>query len=160
MPLFVLLRIVRPGGLDQILIYGIILALCGTCLAGTSSSASVESTLVIDKYHKANSEIFGPNGSYAQIVGIIGLIFNIGTCLGPLLAGALKDAVGYGNMNLVIAGLSLITALLGFFFTGGKPVNSADWSVTCEIFWTRSDTDVQNNRFYAVKRLVNKKRDR
>ncbi|KAI9700875.1 MAG: hypothetical protein M1836_002245 [Candelina mexicana] len=122
-PIFILLRIVQPGGLTQILIYCIILTLCGTCLAATNPPALVESTLVTEKYHKANPEMFGPNGPYAQISSITGFMYNAGTALGPLLAGALKNAVGYGNMNLVTAALSLITALLGFFYTGGKPVD-------------------------------------
>lgn len=123
-PIFFLLRIVRPGGLTQILIYCILLALCGTCLAATSPPALVESTLVIEQYYKANPEIFGPNGPYAQISSITGFTYNAGTALGPLLAGALKDALGYGNMNLFTAGLSLITALLGFFYTGGQPAKA------------------------------------
>lgn len=122
MPLFILLRLVQPGGLDQILKYCLILTLCGTCLAATNPPALVESTLVVEKYHKANPEMFGPNGPYAKISSITGFTYNAGTAVGPLLAGALKDAVGYGNMNLVTAALSFITAFLAFFYTGEKPV--------------------------------------
>ena len=117
-PIFVSLRTVQPGGSTQVLIYSIILTLCGTCLAATSPPALVESTMVIEKYYQANPEGFGPNGPYAQISGMTGMMYNAGTALGSLLAGALKDVVGYGNMNLVNAGLALVTALLGFFFTG------------------------------------------
>ncbi|KAL8878414.1 MAG: hypothetical protein Q9198_003769 [Flavoplaca austrocitrina] len=125
-PIFILLRIVRPGGLTQVSIYCIILTLCGTCLAATNPPALVESTLVVEKFHKANPETFGPNGPYAQNSSITGAVYNAGTALGTLLAGALKDAIGYGNMNLVMAALSLITALLGFFHAGEKPVDTAD----------------------------------
>ena len=125
-PIFASLRIVQPGGTIQVSIYCIILTLCGTCLAATSPPALTESTLVVEKYHKANPEVFGPNGPYAQISGITGMGFNSGTALGSLLAGVLKGAVGYGNMNLVIAALAFLTALLGFFYIGEKPVRIAD----------------------------------
>ncbi|KAL8846295.1 MAG: hypothetical protein Q9221_008611 [Calogaya cf. arnoldii] len=125
-PLLVSLRLVQPGGLNQVLIYCFILTLSGTCLAATNPPALVESTLVVEKYHKANPEMFGPNGPYAQISSITGFMYNAGTALGPLLAGAFKDAVGYGNMNLIAAMLSLVTALLALFNTEGKPVDKAD----------------------------------
>lgn len=120
-PIFISMRLVQPGGSIQILIYCITLALCGSCLAATSPPALVESTLVMEKYYRANPERFGPNGPYAQISSITGFMYNAGTALGLLLAGALKDAIGYGNMNSVAALLSLITALLGFFYIGNKP---------------------------------------
>ena len=120
------MRIVQPGGPIQVWIYCVILTLCATCLATTNPPALVESTLVVEKYYKANPEIFGPNGPYAQISSITGFMYNAGTAIGLLLAGALKDAVGYGNMNLVTAALSLITALLAFFYTGGKRIKTAD----------------------------------
>lgn len=124
-PLLMLLRAVHPGGLDQILIYCLLLTLCGTCLATTNPPALVESTLVVEKYHKANPEVFGPNGPYAQISSVTGFMYNAGSALGPLLAGVLKDAVGYGNMNLATGALSLLTALLAFFYIEGKSPDTA-----------------------------------
>lgn len=122
-PTFASLRMVHPGGLDQILTYCLLLTLCGTCLAATNPPAMVEPTLVAEKYHKANPETFGPNGPYVQIASVIGLVYNAGTALGPLLAGALKNTVGYGNMNLVNAALALATALLGYMYAGEKSVD-------------------------------------
>lgn len=125
-PVFILLRIVQPGGHIRILIYCIILTLCGTCLAATNPPALVEPLLVIEGYQKANPELFGPNGQYGQVSSVTGLVYNAGTALGAVLAGTLKNAVGYGNMNLVTAALALVTALLGFFYTSAKPVDRED----------------------------------
>lgn len=136
-PISILLRIVQPGGLVQILIYCILLTFCATCLAATNAPALVESTLVIEKYYQANLEIFGPNRPSAQISSITGFVYNAGTAIGPLLAGLLKDAIGYGNMNLVTAALSLITALLAFFYTGEKRVDTAEGSISHKNSWTR-----------------------
>lgn len=41
--------------------------------------------------------------------------------MGPLVAGTLRDHVGYGNMNAVVAGLCAVTAALSFVYLGGKP---------------------------------------
>ena len=128
-PLLMLLRAVHPGGLDQVLIYCLLLTLCGTCLATTNPPALVESMLMVEKYHKANPEVFGPNGPYAQTSSVTGFMYNAGSALGPLLAGDLKDAVGYGNMNLAAAALSLLTALLAFFYIEGKSPDTADTPV-------------------------------
>ncbi|KAI4162966.1 MAG: hypothetical protein LQ342_003477 [Letrouitia transgressa] len=128
-PMFILLQFVQPGGLNQVLIYCLLLFLCGTCLAVTNPPALVQATLVIEKYHKANPEIFGPHGPYAGVSSITGTMYNAGTALGSLLAGALKDAIGYGNMNLVMATLSLLTAVLGFLFIGERPEDTVDCSV-------------------------------
>ena len=49
------------------------------------------------------------------------MVFSLGLTVGPLLSGSLKDAVGYGNMNLFIAALCLVIAMLSFIYIGGKP---------------------------------------
>ncbi|KAI4210152.1 MAG: hypothetical protein LQ351_006984 [Letrouitia transgressa] len=51
--------------------------------------ALAQATLVIEKYYKANPEKFGPHGPYAQVSSITGTMYNAGTALGSLLAGAL-----------------------------------------------------------------------
>lgn len=49
------------------------------------------------------------------------MVYSAGLTLVPLLSGSLRDAIGYGNMNAVVAGLCLITASLSFVHIGGKP---------------------------------------
>jgi cyanate permease len=46
------------------------------------------------------------------------MVFSGGLTLGPLLAGYLKDKIGYGNMNAVLAGLCGLTAILTGIFMG------------------------------------------
>ena len=141
-PILMALRVTQPGGSGQVLIYCLVLTLCGICLAVTNPPALAGSTLVIEKYHKANPEMFGPHGPYAQASSITGITYNVGTAFGALLAGALKDAIGYGNMNLVIAALSFVTAVLGFLYMREKPADAAGLPVDSEILGSRSDTEV------------------
>ena len=120
-PFLILLRLVRPGGTHQIVIYCVILAFCGVGFAGIGAPSIVEAAYVVSKYDEANGDFFGQNGPYAQLYGINSMVFSAGLTLGPLISGGLKDAVGYGNMNLFVAALCLITAILSFIYIGGTP---------------------------------------
>lgn len=42
-------------------------------------------------------------------------VFSLGLTAGPLIAASLKDAIGYGNMNAVVAGLCAVVAVLSYF---------------------------------------------
>jgi MFS family permease len=75
----------------------------------------------MEKYHKANPGFFGENGPYAQLYGINSMFFCAGLAVGPLIAGYLKDSIGYGNMNAVIAAISGVTAVVSWLFIGGRP---------------------------------------
>lgn len=120
-PILVLLRLPHPGGKDQILLYGGLLALCGIGLATIGAPSIVEAGSVIQKYYEANPDFFGDQGPYAQLYGLNSMVFSLGLAVGPALAGELKQVLGYGNMNIVLASISLGTAVLCFIWIGGKP---------------------------------------
>lgn len=120
-PVLILLRLVRPGGTSEIVVYCALLALCGLGMGIIGSPSIVEASYVVQMYDKANPDFFGSNGPYAQLYGINSMVFSLGLTVGPLVSGSLKDAVGYGNMNIVMAVLCLITAVLSFIYIGGKP---------------------------------------
>jgi len=48
------------------------------------------------------------------------MIFSIGMTIGPLLGGGLKDSIGYGNMNAVLAVMCLITGIISYLYIGGN----------------------------------------
>ena len=120
-PVLVLLRLVRSGGTSQIVVYCTLLALCGIGLAVIGSPSVVEAAFVVEKYDKANPDFFGEQGPYAQLYGLNSMVFSFGLTVGPLISGALKDGIGYGNMSLVVAILCLLTAALSFVYIGGLP---------------------------------------
>ena len=120
-PILILLRLVRAGGTSQIVVYCALLSLCGLGLGVIGSPSIVEASYVVQMYHKANQDFFGVNGPYAQLYALNSMVFSLGLAVGPLISGSLKDAIGYGNMNIVIAILCLITAILSFVYVGGKP---------------------------------------
>lgn len=120
-PAFVLLRLPHAGGLHQILLYGGCLAICGVGLAGIGAPSLVEAGAVVEKYYDANPEFFGEEGPYAQLYGLQSMVFSAGLSLGPEIAGQLRLAIGYGNMNAVLAGICGVTATLCFVYLGGTP---------------------------------------
>ena len=120
-PVLVLLRLAQPGGKTQLIIYCALLALCGLGLGVIGSPSIVEAAYVVQQYEKANPEFFGANGPYAQLYAVNSMVFSAGLTVGPLVAGLLKDAAGYGNMNIAMAALSLTAATLSFIYIGGMP---------------------------------------
>jgi hypothetical protein len=117
-PAFVLLRLPHAGGLHQMLLYGGCLAICGVGLAGIGAPSLVEAGAVVERYYDANPEFFGEEGPYAQLYGLQSMVFSAGLSLGPEIAGQLRLAIGYGNMNAVLAGICGVTAILCFVYLG------------------------------------------
>lgn len=123
-PVLILLRLPSEELLPRsknIILYCTLLTLNGVGLAIIGSPSVVEASDVVQKYDKANPGFFGKNGPYAQLYGFNSLFFCSGLTIGPVVAGSLKDSIGYGNMNLALAVLSAVTAALSFFIIGGKP---------------------------------------
>jgi len=123
-PVLILLRL--PGEKivgdknGNVTLYSGLLALCGVGMAVIGSPAIVEASAVIEKYDKANPDLFGENGPYAQLYGFNSLVFSAGLTVGPVVSGALRDSIGYGNMNIALASVAGLTAILAFFFVGGR----------------------------------------
>ncbi|KAI4209148.1 MAG: hypothetical protein LQ351_007900 [Letrouitia transgressa] len=120
-PVLVLLRWVRSGGTTQIIIYCVFLTLCGVGLGAIGSLSIVESSHVVRLYERANPGLFGANGPYAQLYGVHSMGFSFGFTVGPLIGGSLKDRIGYGNMNIVVAACCAVTTFLCYVYIGGKP---------------------------------------
>lgn len=101
-------------------------SLSGASLGLISAPSFVEASVVTELYHAHNPGRFGENGPYAQLYAINSIFLSLSRALGPLMAAWLSGAVGYGNMNAVLAGLCVLTAGLSFAFLGrrnrgGKP---------------------------------------
>jgi MFS family permease len=121
----VLLRLPTSGLVSDrkgnIVLYCGLLALNGMGMAIIGAPAIVEASAVVRKYDLANPGFFGRNGPYAQLYGCNSLVFSLGLTVGPLLSGGLRDRIGYGNMNAVVAGVAAFAAGLSLFVIGGRP---------------------------------------
>jgi MFS family permease len=130
-PTLILLRLpsarIAPTRKTNIILYCALLALNGIGLAIIGSPSIVEASDVVQKYDKANPGVFGENGPYAQLYGFNSLVFSAGLTIGPILSGSLRDSIGYANMNVVVASISGLTAILSFVFVGGPPRMLGRW---------------------------------
>ncbi|KKY24316.1 putative membrane transporter [Diplodia seriata] len=104
----------------QIAIWSTLLFLSGVGLAGTSAPSIVEAGAIVKKFHERNPEFFGKDGPYAQLYGLSSMVFSAGLTIGPLVAGALKEKIGYGDMNAVVAAVSGLTGVAAFVWIGGR----------------------------------------
>lgn len=106
---------------SSITLYCALLSLTGIGMAIIGAPSIVEASDVVRSYDEANPGFFGKNGPYAQLYGFNSLVFSLGLTVGPVLSGGLRDSIGYGNMNAVVAGIAGFTAVLSFFVVGGRP---------------------------------------
>lgn len=123
-PVLLLLRLPPEhlvGRAENIVLYCALLALNGVGLAVIDSPSFVEASDVVQRYDEANPGFFGANGPYAQLYGFNSMFFCAGLTLGPIISGTLRDRIGYGNMNAVLAGAAGFTAVVSYFVVGGKP---------------------------------------
>lgn len=123
-PTLVLLRLVTSptiiDGLDQsshIALYATLLGLNGVGVAAVNAPCIVEAGNVVEKYYKANGDIF-EQPPFAQLYGLSSMVFSGGNTLGPVMAGLLREKIGYGNMNAVLAGFCGFTAALSALYVG------------------------------------------
>ncbi|USP76000.1 hypothetical protein yc1106_03274 [Curvularia clavata] len=131
-PTLILLRLPTESDLVDklepsrlIALYAGLLAANGVGLAGIGSPGIVEAGNVVEKYYKANKDLF-EHAPYAQLYGINNMVWGAGLTLGPLIAGLLRNKIGYGNMNVVLACLCALTAILSAIFLGGKEEDDDD----------------------------------
>jgi MFS family permease len=122
----ILLRIPHEGGTTEIAKFCVCLAMCGLGLALISAPSLVEASAVVEQYYKANPNFFADEGPYAQLYAIHSIFFCAGLTLGPLISGSLRDAIGFGNMNAVVAGICAIMSVLCYVFLSGASLNSSE----------------------------------
>jgi MFS family permease len=109
----------RVNSPRHIALYVGLLAVNGVGLAVINSLSIVEAGHIVEKYWQANKDLF-EQAPYAQLYGINSMVFSGGLTLGPLLAGHLREKIGYGNMNAVLAGVCGLTAIVTGIFMGRK----------------------------------------
>jgi MFS family permease len=131
-PTLVLLRLTTAGSITDkldnarhISLYAGLLAANGVGLAMINSPAIVEAGNIVEKYWKSNEDVF-EQAPYAQLYGITNTMFCAGLTVGPLFAGHLRESIGYGNMNAVLAGACGLTAIQAMFFMGRKEEDFQD----------------------------------
>lgn len=118
-PFWVLLRLVTHDSLNQKVLLSALLALIGLALALVMPPLMAEITYVVEAKEKQNPGRFGPTGAYAQAYGLFVAAFAAGTLIGPIWAGYVRDAAGWGTMSWSLGLFSIAGAIPCLIFTGG-----------------------------------------
>ena len=78
-----------------------------------------EITYAVEAKEKADPGRFGTTGAYAQAYGLFVTAFAAGSLIGPIWAGYVEDAAGWGTMTWSLGLFSLAGAIPCLIYTGG-----------------------------------------
>ncbi|KAJ5906392.1 MFS transporter [Penicillium subrubescens] len=76
----------------------------------------IEMTSVVTKLQETQPAIFGPNGGFSRAYSLTNMSWTFGMLIGPILAGSLNQTVGYYHMNICLAIICSICAILTFLY--------------------------------------------
>ena len=120
-PSIILLRLVHTDTMGQKVLLCALLALVGLSLALAVTPIMAEITYAVEaKARNRPSGYFGKNGAYAQAYSLFNMAWAAGCMIGPLLAGLVNQANGWGTATLILGCISVFTAIPVAIWTGGS----------------------------------------
>lgn len=136
-PSLVLLRlphaVLEPGKEQNVQIawLALIFVFCSVSITILGSPGLVEASYVTEQYHLQNPGLFEEDGPYAKLYAVHSMVFSLGLSVGPIAAGFLRENIGWGNMNAVVAGFCGAIGLVCLKYLGGKPLSLKDawWAI-------------------------------
>ena len=120
-PCLILLRLVHENSIGQKVLLCALLALVGTSLTLVITPMMAEITYAVaakTAHHPPGH--FGKNGAYAQAYSLFNVAWAAGCMIGPLLAGLVNQAHGWGTATLILGLISLFTVVPTAIWTGGS----------------------------------------
>ncbi len=119
-PVLTLLRLVDHDTLGQKVLLCALLALVGCCFTLTLDPLMAEIAYTVEQKAKDDPETYGSAGkAYAQAFALFNMAFSIGNTVGPLCAGLVRDAAGWGTMSWALGLLGGVTAIPTGLWCGG-----------------------------------------
>jgi MFS family permease len=119
-PFLVLLRLVTHDSIEQKVLLSALLVLIGSTFAAGLPPLLAEVSYLIDAKQKEHQGIFGKHGAVAQGYGLFNCAFAAGSLVGPIWAGMIRDAYGWGTMSWSLGVLSSFTSVPTLLFLGGS----------------------------------------
>ncbi|KAF5094098.1 hypothetical protein DV451_005092 [Geotrichum candidum] len=117
-PFFILLRIPDEKTTGNIVLFIVLVVLCGTSLMIVTAPSLAEITKSITELESKHPGIYGKSKGFGQGYGLFNVGFSIGSLIGPFQAGGTKDNSGWGMMTLSIGILSFLVGVIAFLFAG------------------------------------------
>lgn len=118
-PSFVCLRFVDHEGIGQKVLLCVLLFLCGVSISACLTPITAELSFVVGAKEKAQPGIYGKKGGMAQVYGIYNVAFALGTIIGPLWGGYVRDSAGWATMAWSFSILAGVTSVVTLLWTGG-----------------------------------------
>ncbi|PPJ58138.1 hypothetical protein CBER1_02566 [Cercospora berteroae] len=120
-PFLILLRLVDENSINHKVMLCAFLAFIGIGLTLALVPLMAEMSYAVDaKAKRRPTGFFGKNGAYAQAYGLFNMAWAAGSMIGPLLAGLVVEARGWGTAVLILGCVSIVTALPTAIWTGGS----------------------------------------
>ncbi|KAJ9632080.1 hypothetical protein H2203_000481 [Taxawa tesnikishii (nom. ined.)] len=120
-PLLILLRLVTHDSMRQKVLLCALLALIGVTLTIVLTPLMAEIAYTVEaKAAKRPPGFYGKSGAYAQAYGLFNMAFAGGCLVGPLVAGLIQNAAGWGTMTIVLGCLAAFSAIPTLIWSGGS----------------------------------------
>ena len=119
-PSLVLLRLVDHNTISQKVLLCVLLTSIGCCITLTIDPMMAEIAYSVEEKAKKEPERYKKaNAAYAQAFALFTMAFSLGNTLGPLLAGLVRDAAGWGTMAWTLGLVSGVIAVPTGIWCGG-----------------------------------------
>ena len=119
-PCLTLLRFVNHNSIQQKVLLCVLLTLIGCCITLTIDPLMAEIVYSVEEKAKQEPERYQkPNAAYAQAFALFNMAFSIGNTVGPLCAGLVRNAAGWGTMSWALGLLSGVAAVPTGLWCGG-----------------------------------------
>lgn len=107
-PSFIMLGLAEGPQVSKQALLCVLLSLVGIGTGLSGPPLLKEVGTVVELAERENPGAYGPKGATARAYGVHNAAFAIGNLLGPVLAGAMKAAYGWGVMGWVFGVMSLV----------------------------------------------------
>ena len=128
LPPYLALRFVQDNTHGDKILLGSLLFCIGSCISLGMTPLTAEISTIVHEMQQEKPGVFGSRGAMAQAFGLTNCAFAIGSLIGwstfavlqislysqlqgPVWAGFMVEAVGWGNMTLSIGVLSIVSAI-------------------------------------------------
>ncbi|RDL38980.1 MFS transporter-like protein [Venustampulla echinocandica] len=118
-PMWVLLRLVTYNSIRQKVLLCALLTLIGVSLTLVMPPLMAEIAYVVEAKERERPGRFGSTGAYAQAYGLFIAAFAAGSLIGPMWAGYVENAAGWGTMSWSLGLFSFAGAVPCMIWTGG-----------------------------------------
>ncbi|KIW86657.1 uncharacterized protein Z519_12712 [Cladophialophora bantiana CBS 173.52] len=119
-PIWILMRLITHGGVGQIVLLCIFLAMLGTTTTLATPPLMAEITFTVESQTQVQPGAFGSRGAIAQAYAFYSLWLAGGLLAGPLWGGFVFRIGGWKTMTWTFGLLSGITMVPTIHFMGGK----------------------------------------